>query len=203
MTRMIPIEQLAEERKKILVDVNILYAKTLLEAGVDPETVIAANEKTWAEIGRRMAEALRPMYADKPGLFATDQLGAAIKEIYGMTVQSESVPEGRRFTITHCPWRKRVQELDIENPHRFCRAAHRGFLLALAKNLAPRIVVEMEEEPSGKGEDCCVMVHLFPETKIGKEEAGSPKTEGENQEVGRRKSVVRSQFSEKPTPKAF
>ena len=118
------------------------------------------------------------MYTDKPGLFTADQLGAVIKELYGRTVRSESVPEGRRFTITSCPWRKRVQVLDIENPGRFCRAAHRSFLMALTNALSPKLVVEMEEEPSGKGEDCCVTVHLFPETKIGKEAAGSLQAEG-------------------------
>ncbi len=169
MDRMIPIEQLAEERMKIMVDAQILNARILIDAGVDPETVIAANEKTWAEIGRRTGEALKPMFGDKPGLFATDQLGAMTKEMYGMVMKTESVPEGRRFTITHCPWRKRVHDLKIENPHRFCRAAHRGFLLALTKTLNPKLAVKMDETPSGKAEDCCVTIELFPETTVGKE----------------------------------
>ena len=61
MTRMIPIEQLAEERIQIMVDAQILNAKNLIEAGVDPETIITANAKTWTEVGLRKAKNLGPM----------------------------------------------------------------------------------------------------------------------------------------------
>jgi hypothetical protein len=169
MERMIPLEQLAEKRLKIMVDAFIHYSNNLLEAGVDPDTVINANEKTWAGIGHSMAAALKPMFADKPKLFVTDQLGAMAKELYGMAVQVESVPEGRRFRITVCPWREQVQRLAIENPHRFCRSAHRGFLNALAETLAPELSVEMNNGPPGKEGECCVTVHLFPETTVGKQ----------------------------------
>ena|GEM_PF-538606 len=169
MNRMIPEKLLADERMKTMVDINILYAKSLLEMGIDTQTVIEANAKTWAKIGRRTGEALKPMFTDKPGLFATDQLGAMTKEMYGMVVQAESVPQGRRFRITHCPWRKRVSELPIENYHRFCRAGHRAFLQALSETIAPNLVVEMGENPSGEVTDCCVTVELFPETKVAKD----------------------------------
>ena len=169
MDRMIPLEQLAEERMKVMVDAQILNAQILIEAGVDPETVIAANEKTWAEIGRRTAEAFGPIYAGKPGLFTTDQLGAMIKEMFGIAVKAESVPEGRRFTITQCPWRKRVQALGIDVPRRYCRAAHNGFLLALTTALSPQLVVEMNDPPTDQETDCCVTIQLFPKTTVGKE----------------------------------
>ena len=169
MDRMIPLEQLAEERLKIMVDAFTRYSSNLLEAGVGPETVINANEKAWAGIGRSMAVTLKPMFADKPKLFVADQLGAMAKEIYGMALQVESVPEGRRFRITVCPWRKQVQRLAIENPHRFCRSAHRSFLSALTEILAPEIAVEINDGPPGKEGGCCVTVQLFPETTVGKQ----------------------------------
>jgi len=162
MDRMIPLEQLAEERMKIMVDFHVRFSKTLLEAGVDQETVIAANAATWSQIGHQTAKALRPMFADKPGLFIADQLGAMLREMYGMIMKAESVPEGRRFRITHCPWRKRVKDLAIDNPHRFCRAGHRAFLNAIAKTLAQKMKVEMEEVPSGREHDCYVTIELFP-----------------------------------------
>lgn len=170
MDRMIPAKLLADERMKMMVDIHILYAKSMLEMGIDAETVIAANAKTWEEIGQRTGEVLKPMFADKPGLFTTDQLGAMTKEMYGMRMQVESIPEGRRFRITYCPWRKRVSELPMDKPHRFCRAGHRTFIHALTKTMAPDLVVDMNEIPSVEETDCCVTVELFPDTEVGKKE---------------------------------
>ena len=132
--------------------------------------VIEANAASWAEIGSRTGKLLKPIFKGKPKLLVTDELGAMTREMYGMTMRSESVPEGREIIITYCPWRKRVKELPIENPHRFCQAGHRAFLHALTRTLHQDLVVEMDKVPPGQDEDCCITVHLFPKTKVGKDQ---------------------------------
>ncbi|WP_299978091.1 hypothetical protein [Desulfobacula sp.] len=119
MEQALPVEELANQRLKVLIYSYTLLVtpcwlhlvgytllvKNLMEEGVDLEKVKKASDKAWAILGQQAAEQLKPLFGETVNIEALRQSGAMASSIHGMEI-SEKVTENMiQSEYTKCPGR--------------------------------------------------------------------------------------------------
>ena len=137
MEQILPIEELAQKRLEALTYSYSLLVKNLKEEGVPLETVKKASDKTWAMLGQKTAEQLKPLFGEHVNIESLKQSGMMATGVHGMEMTEKSDGNTSRSEYTKCPWQDVNMALDIPEDWRICRSGHAAFTDTMYKGLIP------------------------------------------------------------------
>jgi hypothetical protein len=137
MEQALPIEELARQRLDALTYSYSLLVKNLKEEGVSLETVKKASDKTWAMLGHKTAEQLKPLFGENLNIESLKQSGMMATGVHGMEMTEKIDGNTIRSEYTKCPWQEANMALDISEDWRICQSGHAAFTEAMYKGLIP------------------------------------------------------------------
>lgn len=146
MEQILPIEELANQRLKALVNSYSLFIKNLSEEGVDLEKVKKASDKTWAMLGQQTAEQLKPLFGENIGIEALQQSGLMATSVHGMEMSEEISGNTLHSKYTNCPWHEANIALNMPDDWRLCQSGHIAFSKNMYKGLIPSAEYEMTQK---------------------------------------------------------
>ena len=150
MEQALPIEELASQRLKILINSYALFIKNLKEEGVELEKVKKASNKTWATLGKQTAEQLKPLFGENLNIETLRQSGAMAASVHGMEMSEKISGNTVESKYTKCPWHEANLALDMPGAWRLCQSGHLAFTQNMYKGLIPNSEYELTERmPSG------------------------------------------------------
>lgn len=150
MGQALPVEELANQRLKIMVHSYTLLIKNLMEEGVDLAKVKKASDKTWAMLGQQTAEQLKPLFGENINIEALQQSGAMATSVHGMVMTEEIKGNTIQSEYTKCPWQDANIALALPNDWRMCTSGHFAFSETMYKGLIPNAEYELTKKmPSG------------------------------------------------------
>ncbi len=145
METTLPIEEMANQRLKVLVNAYTLFIKNLKAEGVAPEKVKAASDKTWQVLGQAAGEQFKALAA---GAAVTDVLfdaGTIAASVHGMQFEEERGETEKRVKIEKCPWHEASQAFDLPGDWRFCQSGHTAFSNAMLQTISPEASAEITQ----------------------------------------------------------
>lgn len=150
MEQALPIEELANQRLKVLTYSYSLLIKNLKEEGVELEKVKKASDKTWAMLGQQTAEQLKPLFDENISIEALQQSGAMATSVHGIEMTEEVSGDTIQSKYTKCPWQDVYAALGMPADWRLCQSGHLAFTQNMYENLIPNAKYELTQKmPSG------------------------------------------------------
>lgn len=137
MEQALPIEELARQRLDALIYSYSLLVKNLMEEGVALESVKKASDKTWAMLGHKTAEQLKPLFGENLNIESLKQSGMMATGVHGMEMTEKIEGNTIRSEYTKCPWQEANVALDIPEDWRICQSGHAAFTETMYKGLIP------------------------------------------------------------------
>jgi len=137
MEQILPIEELAQKRLEALTYSYSLLVKNLKEEGVPLETVKKASDKTWAMLGQKTAEQLKPLFGEHVNIESLKQSGMIATGVHGMEMTEQIDGNTIKSEYTKCPWQDVNMALDMPEDWRICQSGHAAFTDAMYKGLIP------------------------------------------------------------------
>ena len=150
MESALPLEELAFQRLKVMVYSYTLFAKNLMEAGVEFDTVKKASDKTWAMLGQQTARQFKPLYGENAGLENLQHSAAMVAGVHGMNMTEKISGNTIESRYTRCAWQDVNLALNLPEDWRLCQSGHTAFAKSMYKGLNPDADYELAEKmPSG------------------------------------------------------
>ena len=135
-----PIDEVAEQRFNQYVYAYTLFAKNLIEAGVDRETVKMASDKAWGSTGNETAKNIKARMTAEDASASIRQAGAYAMSIYGNEINTFSDEDTIYSQLVKCPWHDAAEALGIPYEWRFCESGYSSFADKVFKTLNPDII---------------------------------------------------------------
>lgn len=150
MEQMLPIEELAFQRLKVMVYSYTLFVKNLMEEGVERERVKKASDKTWAMLGQQTAQQLKPMFGESVNIESLQQSSAMVTGVHGMKLTEEISGNTIQSKYTRCAWQDVNLALNVPDDWRFCQSGHAAFTQSMYRGLIPNAEYKLTQKmPSG------------------------------------------------------
>ena len=154
METALPIEEIANQRLKVLVNAYTLFIKNLQEEGVDRDKVKAASDRTWQMLGREAGEQFKALTAGAAVVDVLFDAGSIAASVHGMQAQEERGAMEKRTKIEKCPWHEASQAFNLAGNWRFCRSGHTAFSTTMAQTISPEARFEIVQSLVDGGPFC-------------------------------------------------
>ncbi len=154
MKTALPIEEMASQRLKVLVNAYTLFIKNLQEEGLARDRVKAASDKTWQMLGRAAGEQFKALTADASDADVLFNSGTIATAVHGMQVQEERGAAEKQVKVVNCPWYDASQAYDLPADWRFCLSGHKAFSTTMLKTISPGASYEITQSLV-KGDPFC------------------------------------------------
>jgi hypothetical protein len=145
MKHLLPMEEIANQRLRVLVNAYTLFVKNLKDEGVDLEKVKAASDKTWAALGVKAGQDFKEFYKDAPAKDALFTSGSIVAEIHEMQVKEEMGDIEKHVEISKCPWNEAAQAFNVPAEWRLCKSGHEAFSATMLQTIEPSARFEMSK----------------------------------------------------------
>ena len=145
MDHYLPMEEIANQRLRVLVNAYTLFVKNLKDEGVDLEKVKAASDKAWAAIGVIAGQEFKEFYKDSPAKDALFNSGSIVAEVHAMEVKEETGDTEKHVEISKCPWNEAAEAFGMPEEWRLCRSGHEAFTATMLQTITPEARFEMPQ----------------------------------------------------------
>ena len=135
-----PIDEAAEQRFNQYVYAYTLFAKNLIEAGIDREVVKTASDKAWGSIADETAKHIKTGMQTADPEKSIRQAGAFAMSIFGNDINTISDKDTVYSELVKCPWHDAAEAYGIPYEWRFCESGYSSFSKRIFKMLHPDIV---------------------------------------------------------------
>ena len=145
MEAALPIEEIASQRLKVLVNAYTLFIKNLMEEGIPRNKVQAANDKTWQMLGQAAGDEIKEIFPDSSTIEALFASGTLASAVHGMQVQEERRYSEKRVKVEKCPWHDAAEAFGLPEDWRLCLSGHKAFTIAMLKAISPTATFEITQ----------------------------------------------------------
>lgn len=135
-----PTDEVADQRLNQFVYAYTLFAKNLIEAGVDREIVKMASDMAWGSTGSETANRIKSRMGAVDAPASIRQAGAYAMSIFGNEINTFSDEDTVYSRLVKCPWHDAAEALGIPYEWRFCESGYSSFSEEVFKTLNPDII---------------------------------------------------------------